>query len=289
MLHFTRQKFLPREIPLQVTLGRGFHGDHECHSHAFWETVIVWEGSAEHTLAGHVREIRAGSILTVLPEESHSYRAARRFRLTNILYDLPALVPNLHFARDIPHFRSLIPTSPQDRDSGVELTLRLDAVESVRERVEELHSVLRSKEPGHLLHAQGRFMELLIVLGSSSEASSPGKPGRINPIAERVRQRIERDYSLPLSIEVLMENNACSRPTLFKVFREATGQTPMDYLIDLRLRHACNLLKSTPLPVAEIALSVGFSDSNYFSRTFRQRLRQTPTEFRRRVLGAVGG
>ena len=71
-----------------------------------------------------------------------------------------------------------------------------------------------------------------------------------------------------------------SKGNLIRVFRNATGQTPIEYLIDIRIQHATDLLSKTNLPISEIAYQVGFSDSNYFSRHFNDKLKTTPTNYR---------
>jgi transcriptional regulator GlxA family with amidase domain len=68
---------------------------------------------------------------------------------------------------------------------------------------------------------------------------------------------------------------------LLRVFRQATGKSPIDYLIGLRIEAAKRLLRQSDLGMTEIALEVGFGDSNYFARQFRVVAGRTPSEFRR--------
>ena len=57
----------------------------------------------------------------------------------------------------------------------------------------------------------------------------------------------------------------------------------MDYVIRLRMLHACELLRETSAAIGEIADQVGFQDSNYFARQFKQVIGTTPTQYRRRM------
>ena len=66
-----------------------------------------------------------------------------------------------------------------------------------------------------------------------------------------------------------------------RVFRRATGQTPIDYLIRLRIQKAMEWLAGTSLSVTDIALKTGFDDSNYFTRQFRKATGETPTAYRK--------
>lgn len=65
-------------------------------------------------------------------------------------------------------------------------------------------------------------------------------------------------------------------------FREALGETPIAYLTAYRLKVAAGLLANTDEQLASVALSCGFQSPSYFSKMFRERYGQTPSEYRRR-------
>lgn len=66
-------------------------------------------------------------------------------------------------------------------------------------------------------------------------------------------------------------------------FRAATGESPLAYVLRLRLDSARELLRDTNLTVAEVGEACGFRGSAYFGRVFRQRLSMTPGEYRKMV------
>ncbi|CAN7621628.1 AraC family transcriptional regulator [Pararhizobium sp. LjRoot255] len=68
-------------------------------------------------------------------------------------------------------------------------------------------------------------------------------------------------------------------------FRRATGQTPHQWLVNLRIAQARQLLAMPELPVTEIALSVGYQTPSAFAAAFRKVTATTPTEYRRALLG----
>lgn len=72
------------------------------------------------------------------------------------------------------------------------------------------------------------------------------------------------------------------QPTYFiRKFTKAFGMSPQNYFSRLKLMKAMNLLASTDLSVEEIALSIGISDTSYFSRFFKKHCKITPTEYRK--------
>lgn len=71
------------------------------------------------------------------------------------------------------------------------------------------------------------------------------------------------------------------------VFKRDMGVSIVDYLLDLRIDEAKELILTNVLSLQDIAESVGFTDYNYFSRTFKRRTGYTPTAYRRLVLSGV--
>ncbi|MGH2543707.1 MAG: helix-turn-helix domain-containing protein [Ardenticatenaceae bacterium] len=75
-----------------------------------------------------------------------------------------------------------------------------------------------------------------------------------------------------------------SRNHFMRLYKQAFHTSPMDYVIRLRIQKACELLKEPSLTVSQVALEVGFSDSNYFSRQFKRVTGRNPTSFRKEVV-----
>ena len=65
------------------------------------------------------------------------------------------------------------------------------------------------------------------------------------------------------------------------MFKQFTGLTPVEYIKNVRLAKAAELLRSPELSVAQVAMEVGFEDPNYFSRQFKQVLGMSPSSFQK--------
>lgn len=68
---------------------------------------------------------------------------------------------------------------------------------------------------------------------------------------------------------------------LHRLFRQATGTTPHEFVVDLRLQRSRELLARTELAVVDIATAVGFRSASHFANTFKRRFGVTPRQFRR--------
>ena len=95
-----------------------------------------------------------------------------------------------------------------------------------------------------------------------------------------VKQYIHEHYQSELSLQLLSEHFYISGSYLGKRFKEETGVPFNEYLNDLRIDKAKRLLHGYHNKVSDIAYLVGFTDSNYFFRKFKQLCGMSPTQYR---------
>jgi hypothetical protein len=105
---------------------------------------------------------------------------------------------------------------------------------------------------------------------------------RKNPVVEELENILISNISNSnFQVDRELGRIPMSADHLRKLFKKETGKTPLQYLIDMRMNYAKQLLKSQGynLTIKEIANMVGFSDPYYFSRTFKKVTSITPTEW----------
>lgn len=102
-------------------------------------------------------------------------------------------------------------------------------------------------------------------------------------VAQAVRY-IHEHYQEPITLEILLEHLSCSSRQLLRAFKKQVRTSPIDYLIQLRMSKAKQLLLSTDFTLKEIAESVGYTDSYYFSRIFKKYEGVSPTSFKEAAL-----
>ncbi len=88
---------------------------------------------------------------------------------------------------------------------------------------------------------------------------------------------IENDFSVPQIAQAMN----MSQVQVYRKLKALTGKTPTQYIRSIRMEKAMTLLKTTTLNISEIAYDLGFSDPNYFSRTFQQVYGKTPSSIRK--------
>jgi AraC family transcriptional regulator len=106
------------------------------------------------------------------------------------------------------------------------------------------------------------------------------QPAAMDPRMRRAMDYIEAHLSENVSLDVLANIAAMSPFHFARSFKSATGLPPHKFLAARRMEQAKQLLKSTSLPVAEIAWRVGYENISHFTQVFRQNSGQTPGMFR---------
>lgn len=73
-----------------------------------------------------------------------------------------------------------------------------------------------------------------------------------------------------------------SKSSLYRKIKTMTGLSPVEFIRNIKLKHACRKLKDTSISIAEVAYSSGFSDPKYFTTCFKTEFGMTPREYQKR-------
>ena len=92
---------------------------------------------------------------------------------------------------------------------------------------------------------------------------------------------IQQNYQERIRMEDIAAAAAVSRRECIRCFQSSIQKTPFEYLLDYRLEMAERLLQNTELPIGEIALQTGFTDSAYFGKMFKKYRGMSPGQYRR--------
>lgn len=128
------------------------------------------------------------------------------------------------------------------------------------------------------------LLALFFASAERSASRSSGAPAlkRARPdVMRQVKFYLTQNYASSVTLEQLARRFEISTANLSRLFRREFGVGFSRYLTTLRLESAMALLNSTGIPVSEVALRCGFSDSSYFIRIFREHFGTTPKNYRR--------
>lgn len=116
-------------------------------------------------------------------------------------------------------------------------------------------------------------------------AGSPENGGAVAFQVRRVQRHIEAHIEERLTLGSLAEVAGMSKYYFSRLFRESVGLPPYQYILKRRVDLGRRLLHETDLPIARVALRVGFSNQSHFGEAFRRLTGCSPTEFRKQCGG----
>jgi AraC family transcriptional regulator len=167
---------------------------------------------------------------------------------------------------------------------------------SFDQRLEALCRLLMEETERQCPHGRRYFdalAEALAVGVLSAVRDQPRgglRPRAVPPGIYRAVQSLEVDFARDLSLTELAAQAQLSRSHFAQAFRQLTGHSPHQYLLQVRLSHVRKLLaqESEALLLSDVAAACGFSDQMHLTRHFRRFFGTTPGAFRRHQ-GALSG
>ena len=113
-------------------------------------------------------------------------------------------------------------------------------------------------------------------------AEAVAAPAALSDIVERIRRLVLVHYTEPdFNISILAQERHFSPAYLGRLFAEQTGGSLLDYILEQRMKRACDLLSRTLMPIVEVAAQCGYANGNYFTKAFRTRMGCSSSEYRR--------
>lgn len=137
--------------------------------------------------------------------------------------------------------------------------------------VKEYETLLKS--PSVLKYLIYRFLS---YLGKEAVNAYNKKCLPISPAIEFMENNLVNSLSVVQLAKMCNISEGCFR----RLFREYTGKSPIQYIIDTKLDMAKKMLENSNTSIERIAELLGFESSSYFCKVFKKKIRKTPTEYR---------
>lgn len=243
-------------LPVEYAVLRQTSSGWQIPTRTIWnhELVFVLEGALDITLAERRFRAMPGTLLYFRPEREHSLRTVD---------ETPGYFCGIHF------------------DAG-EASLPLEEVshwDSFRKFQPALEEIVRLwNRKGYLddWAVDLAFSGLLLEVFREVETAAPSSRRQIGKAIDLIHQNPGRTFT----VEELCRAAGMKKSYFIQNFQSITGQSPIQYSINLRLEHAKAILLNESIPVREVAFRCGFRDEFYFSRMFRRKFGVCPSKFR---------
>jgi len=130
-------------------------------------------------------------------------------------------------------------------------------------------------------------VELMIILSrtmrSEWEESLRVRNGKAQELVLIAKKYMDTDYDRGITVNDAASYVFLSQGYFTRAFKDEVGVSPMNYLMNVRISKACELLKNEDIKVSAIATSVGFASAQRFNVAFKKYKGITPMEYRKNI------
>lgn len=212
--------------------------------------------------------VKPGSLIIVRKGEWHRYRPIKSQGWVEHYIGFDGIFAK-HFLLDnqILHGQSVI-------NCGV----REDLIDTYY----KIFELIKSEKPGNQHIASGLVIKLLgYIVAWEKQKNFSGKA--IEKLIQEARFYMRENIEGEINLEKLAQNNFVGYSYFRKMFKKYTGISPHQYHLELKLMRAKELILTTNKPLKEISYELGFHTTHYFSRLFKKKVGQNPSELRSKI------
>ena len=225
-------------------------------------------GHGYAVINGKQAHLKSGQLLIIPRNVRHTYWAAE---------DRPWSIYWMHFlGEDADYYTERIPRVGQP--VAVDRATRDEAVRLFRDCLDTLQDGYALPTLIYASQSARHILSLLLFRNPALplDEVAMSRRARLESTFELMRERIDQ----PMALDDLASHAGLSVSHFSELVRHETGQSPMAYFIQLKVRHACRLLDLTSKPVKVIASETGYNDPYYFSRVFKKVMGISPEKYR---------
>ncbi len=269
------------KLRMGVILMNSYSPRDKWHRHnGFFEIVVCCSGSAEYEDENGSIMLHPGNVLLLYPGTVHRYNRIRSFRYYNLLFGEEFFAENSQIFMN-ETVSELFPaglTLDRRHLGECELTEMISILEAMR-----YERIYRKTGWESAMLAEGiralTFLRRHAIHEEEKIGSGAFQIGR----AIRYMEGVVQDGGCVKQTAAFVN---MSESSFRHRFREMTGISPMEYMLQLRIRRAVMALAGN-MSISNAAEVSGFKDVNYFCRQFKKRFGVTPMQFRNQVINGV--
>ncbi|MFA6816939.1 MAG: helix-turn-helix domain-containing protein [Lentisphaeria bacterium] len=261
-----------KNLPIRILKAK--HGpaqNNSLHSHDdFYELVLVEQGKGFHRINKQNIPIEAGNIFCIPPGIPHNYNSNTIFTIYNVLIGKPFLDYFQHdlSGTDIYHLFFGMPYRHKNHFECVHLTNQhfLQCILILEEIIQEE----QLNHPGSRTAVLSNCMQLILLICRNGKIRSDDRVSMNICQISRVLASLDEHFEKTWNLESMAKYAHTSISSFRQQFLAITGESPIQYLLHLRLNKARALLQLEQQNISEISRACGFASSNYFSRQFKR-------------------
>ena len=232
------------------------------HWHDFYEIEYIIDGAGEYIINGNSNEIKKGALFFSTPTDIQEIKFTRETHLLNISF-------TSHYIDD----KLVSPT--------LSSYVAHDKTDFYRFQLNNIIDVIQKPIKNRSLYLKSLITAILILTienGMNVDVNKSHIASHKN--LRNIIYHINKHFNEPLDLENLSKIANLTPKYLSKRFIEMSGVTLSQYILDVRLNYAKNLIVTTDIPIKQICFNSGFNAVPHFSRSFKAKFKLTPSQMR---------
>ena len=258
--------FETKKSAYEARLGHGLGPTPHLHSHI--EMVLTETGTTVAFADSTEVKVEAGDLFIAFPNQIHYYIDKQRPVEHKIVIVSPDMCPE--FSRI---FKSMVPKVPLLK-KAIENPRIVSAVENM---------VQCKKEQGEYSETEARGCMLILMSEIFRNIELQEKMPYDNDLVKDIITYCYENYNSDISLQAIADELHVSRCYISRLFSRRLHIGFNDYINSLRVRNACEMLKTTDLSVTEVAYAAGYNSVRTFDRAFFNTRQMTPKEYRQKA------
>jgi AraC family transcriptional regulator, dual regulator of chb operon len=271
------ESLIDPEIEFHYADHRSVEGITAEHTHNFFELFLIVGGEVVHVINGRREILGAGDLVFVRPSDVHYYeeREEKSCQLINLAFREATI-------REL--FGYLGPGFPSGRLLGGPHAARVSLAMSERDilaaRLSQLYTIPRDRKDRIRSALRVLLFDIFTrYFWEPGQGGGSGVPGWFSILVREMQKK----ENFVRGVEVLYELSHRTPEHISRVFRRFAGVTPTDFVNDLRLNYAANLLSNSDEKILPVAFEAGFGNPSHFYHLFRKKFGLSPAAFRKRT------
>jgi AraC family cel operon transcriptional repressor len=244
------------------------------HTHDFFEIFLITKGEAFHRINDKQEIIEEGDLVFIRPKDTHNYEKSddKSCELINLAFPELTMLKLFEYFGEGFHSDKLLMVEfpPKIRLSKIEKDILIS-------RFEKLNTLKRTNK-------KKIKTELRILLADIFSRYFIYKEDAVNEIIPgwlvKIKSEMEKKENFVFGINRMYELCERTPEHLSRSFKKYFNESPTDYITNLRMNYAANLLSNSDEDIANVAMDCGFENLSHFYHLFKKKFNLSPKEFR---------
>ncbi len=246
------------------------------HWHNETEIIYVEKGSIDITINNTYYIGNAGDIFIVNSGELHEiYGTSTPLEYRAFVFDFDML--SFH-KDDIAQQTFIEPVL----NGKLKFNNTINTSHKAFELLTYINKINTTKSACYILSTKAALMQFFAIMFEENKAVllKNASPDKKNQLLKGIVKYIDENYNQEISLAEIAAYSNMSRKYFCRFFKNNFNKTFIEYLNDVKIEHSMILLNESNISITDVAISCGFSNMSYFTRTFKKKTGCTPSQYR---------